>query len=94
MAHSRSAKKRVRQNLQHRAANRWRKGRIRDAVKDFLATIHQGNVEQAQTKLAGLYKLVDQIASKGTIHKNAAARYKGRLTARLNKLKAGPAKAA
>jgi small subunit ribosomal protein S20 len=88
MAHSLSAKKRVRQNLKRRAINRWRKRNVRDAVKQYLETLLHGTVEQAETQLKSLYKLLDQIAASGTIHKNAAARYKSRLTARLNARKA------
>jgi small subunit ribosomal protein S20 len=93
MAHSLSAKKRVRQNFKQRATNRWRVGKLRDAVRDLLATVQTGKVDEAKGKLPALYKLVDQIAAKESIHKNAAARYKSRLTARVNKA-AKPAVAA
>lgn len=87
MAHSRSAKKRVRQNVKRRAINRWRENRVRSAVKELLAVVVKGDQAEAQTKLRGVYKVLDQIAAKGTIHKNAAARTKARLTARVNALK-------
>ncbi len=91
MANSISAKKNIRQNATHRARNRWRLTRVRTAVKDFLATVHQGNIEEAQTKLRGLYKLLDQIAATNTIHKKTASRYKSRLTIRLNAIKTAKA---
>ena len=91
MAHSLSAKKRVRQNLKRRAVNRWRMNRIRDSVKDYRELLLHGTVEKATEQLHKLYKLLDQVAAKGTIHKNAAARYKSRLTLRLNKKKSEPA---
>jgi small subunit ribosomal protein S20 len=87
MAHSLSAKKRVRQNLTHRARNHWRIGRVKAAVKGFLASIHDGKTDEAQKQLTALYKLVDQIAATGSIHRNRAARYKSRLTTRLNAAK-------
>lgn len=93
MPNTASAKKRVRQNASRRALNRWRKDSYRTAVKDFNETILHGSVEDASTKLTKLYSLLDQTAAKGAIHKNAASRYKGRLTARLNKKKAAPASA-
>ncbi len=89
MAHTLSAKKRVRQNAARRARNRWRKDRFRSAIKQYKETILHGTAEQAETELRGIYKLLDQVAAKGTIHKNAASRYKSRLTARLNAKKAG-----
>ena len=84
MAHSVSAKKRIRQNLTHRSRNRWRKTRYRIAIKEFNETVLHGTVEDAQTQLSGLYKILDQVASTGTIHRNTASRYKSRLAARLN----------
>lgn len=92
MAHSLSAKKRVRQNAKHRARNRWRKKDYRELVKDYQETLLHGTVEQATTKLKAIYKEIDQISAKGTFHKNTASRYKSRLAARLSaKQKAGSA---
>ena len=89
MAHSLSAKKRIRQNETRRARNRWRKRQYRDAIKDFSEEVQHGSVENAEQKLQGLYKMLDQVAASGTIHKNTASRYKSRLTTRLNQRKAG-----
>lgn len=94
MPNSLSAKKRVRQNLKQRAVNRWRTARVKTAIKAFLETLHQGDLDKAQTQIQSLYKLLDQIAATKTIHKNAASRYKSRLTLRLNALKAAKTKAA
>ncbi|MBI1337168.1 MAG: 30S ribosomal protein S20 [Phycisphaera sp.] len=84
MAHSLSARKRVRQNEAHRARNRWRKNRVRNAVKQYNETILHGSAEDAQKQLRDLYKLLDQVAASGSIHKNAASRTKSRLAAKLN----------
>jgi small subunit ribosomal protein S20 len=94
MAHSLSARKRVRQNLTGRARNRWRLDRVRNAVKQLRTTIHAGKVDEAQQQLKAFYKLVDQVVAAGSVHKNAAARYKSRLTAHVNELKAKPPAAA
>lgn len=95
MAHSLSAQKRIRQNAKHRAINRWRKDRYRTAIKAFNETILHGSVEDASKQLSDLYKLLDQVASTSTMHKNTAARYKSRLAAKLNSKKtAAPAPAA
>ena len=83
MAHSLSAKKRIRQNETHRARNRWRKRNFREAIKEYHETILHGTVDTAEAQLSSLYKLLDQTAAKGTIHKNTASRYKSRLSARL-----------
>lgn len=88
MAHSLSAKKRIRQNVKRRALNRWRKRSYREAIREYHETILHGSVEDAQGQLTGLYKLLDQVSAKGAIHKKTASRYKSRLATRLNKKKA------
>jgi len=89
MAHSTSARKRVRQNLTHRARNRWRKDRVRTAVKAYREAILHGSVEDCEKQLKGLYKLLDQVASTAAMHRNTASRQKSRLAAKLNEKKAG-----
>ena len=91
MAASKSAKKRIVQNANRRAQNRWRKRAFRTAVKEYDELILHGSVEDATTKLQSLYKLVDRTAAKGAIHRNAAARYKSRLTGKLNTKKTASA---
>ena len=88
MAHSLSAKKRIRQNATRRALNRWRKTQFRTAIKEYKETLLHGSVTDAETQLKGLYKMLDQVSAKGTIHKNTASRYKSRLTTQLNAKKA------
>lgn len=84
MAHSLSAKKRVRQNLKQRARNRARKVAIKESVKAFTAAVTAGNVDKAQTELKTVVQRLDRVAVKGTIHKNAAARKRSRLQKKLN----------
>ena len=88
MAHSLSAKKRVRQNLKARARNRARKEVIKDQTKAFTAAAGSGDLAKAETELRQLTRRLDKVAAKGTIHKNTAARRRSRLTKRLNALKA------
>ena len=86
MAHSLSAKKRNRQNLKRRSRNRWRKGQVKEAVREFNEALHSGDKAKAAEQLRVVYKRLDQGAAKGTIHKNAAARRKSRLTRQLNEV--------
>ena len=88
MAHSLSAKKRVRQNLKRRARNRARKDQIKDSVKGFTAAITSGKFDVAATELKKVVQKLDRVAGKGTIHKNTAARKRSRLTKRLNAARA------
>ena len=91
MAHSLSAKKRVRQNLKHRARNRARKQAIRSEVKTFITTLGAGDMKKAEEALSKAVAVMDRVAVKGTIHKNAASRRRSRLTKRLNAARAAAA---
>lgn len=88
MAHSLSAQKRIRQNEKRNHLNRWRKARIKNAVKAFEEALHSGDKAKAEEtyKIASI--ALDKVASKGTIHKKTASRKKSRLAARLNAIEA------
>lgn len=88
MAHSLSAKKRIRQNDKRRARNRARKDVLKTELKSFNALVTAGSVDKATEQLNTVVQKLDRIASKNTIHKNTAARKRSRLTKRLNAMKA------
>ena len=83
MAHSLSAKKRIRQNIKRKARNKWRKTTMREAVKEFMDKVAHGSVEDATKAFRVASRLIDRTAQVGTIHKNQAARRKSRLASRL-----------
>ncbi len=89
MAHSRTAKKRIRQNIAARSLNRWRLVNLRNAMKEFNESMLHGSNEQAAESYKKVAQVLDRTASKGVIHKNQAARRKSRLSARLKAKKAG-----
>jgi len=82
MAHSVSARKRVRQNATHRARNRWRLRTMREAIKTFELKLSSGDKAAAQDALRSVCSVIDKTAQKGVIHKSQAARRKSRLTAK------------
>lgn len=84
MAHSLSAKKRVRQNAKRRGRNRWRKEQVRQAVREFNEALRAGDAAKAAEQLKVVYKRLDRVAAQGTIHKNTAARKKSRLARKLH----------
>jgi small subunit ribosomal protein S20 len=92
MAHSLSAKKRIRQNAKRNARNRWRLRTLRVAIRDFLNKLTPGQVSEAKSSFQALQKLIDRSAAKGVIHKNNAARRKSRLNKRLKERAKAPAK--
>lgn len=83
MAHSLSARKRVRQNTKLRALNRWRLRSMRAAIKDFNDKILHGSKAEATEAFKACIKSIDRSAQRGVIHGNQAARRKSRLNARL-----------
>ena len=89
MPNTESAKKRVRQTAKRNARNLWRKRRIKDASGDFLKAVASGDAAAAEKAMRSAAKTLDKIAAKGTIHKNAAARRKSRMAAKLASLKKG-----
>ncbi|MBN1973728.1 MAG: 30S ribosomal protein S20 [Sedimentisphaerales bacterium] len=88
MAHSLSAKKRVRQNIKHRIVNHARKSQVKTQIKHFEEVLDSGDVAAASEQFRLLTKKLDQTASTSTMHKKTAARKKSRLARKLNQLKA------
>ena len=87
MAHSLSAKKRVRQTERKKRINRARKSRLKTQIKRFEKVLAEGNVEAASEQYRLIVKKLDKVAGSGTMHKNTAARKKSRLAKKLNSLK-------
>lgn len=88
MAHSLSAKKRVRQNAKKRVINRGRKSQIKTQIKRFDAAVESGDVEAASEQYRLVSQKLDKTAATSTMHKKTAARKKSRLAKQLNSLKA------
>ena len=78
-----SALKAHKQSLNNRERNRQFRSRLRGALKSIRAAIDGNDLPAAKTALKGTISLIDKMASKGVIHRNAAGRYKSRLTTRL-----------
>jgi small subunit ribosomal protein S20 len=89
VAHSLSAKKRVRQNLKRRAHNRARKTQIKDQIKSFMAALGASALDKAKEELRKTVQRLDKVAAKGTIHRKTASRKRSRLTRKLNAASAG-----
>ncbi|MEN3331539.1 MAG: small subunit ribosomal protein [Blastocatellia bacterium] len=88
MANHKSAEKRIRQNERRNEVNRRNRSSLRTQVKALRAAIAAGDQEQARTALNETVSLIDKSIQKGVLHRNAAARYKSRLTVRVNQMSA------
>jgi small subunit ribosomal protein S20 len=86
VAHSLSAKKRIRQNTKRRAQSRGRKGQLRAVVRAFNSALQSGDASKSAETLKAAAKKLDQVAATGSIHKNTASRKKSRLQRKLNAL--------
>ena len=91
MAHSASARKRVRQAEKHRTQNASQRSAMRTEVKKVNAAILEGNLEKAQLAYRNAASALDSAADKGLIHKNKASRGKSRLNAKVKALALGNA---
>lgn len=83
MANHASALKAHRQSVKRREHNRELRGRLRTALKSIRGAIAEKDMEGARKALSSTVSLIDKMAQKGVIHKNAAGRYKSRLTRKI-----------
>ena len=83
MASHASALKAHKQSLKNREHNRQFRSRLRTALKNVRLAIDGNDKAAAKSALREVVSLIDKLAAKGVIHRNAAGRYKSRLTTRL-----------
>ena len=89
VANIKSAEKRAKQAVVRRAHNMAARSRLRTAIKTVDAAVKTGNKEDASAKLKLAMPVIDSMVNKGIIHRNAAARYKSGLNARVKTLVVG-----
>jgi small subunit ribosomal protein S20 len=78
----------MRQNERRKGINRSNRTRLRTEIKKLRAALSGGDKDTLQTALSQTISTIDKSVQKGVLHKNAAARYKSRLTARVNQTSA------
>jgi small subunit ribosomal protein S20 len=93
MPHSKSAKKRHRQSLERRDRNRAAKHELKTRVRKVVDAVEAGKLDDAQGALRTAAQKLDRAAAHKIIHRNAAARTKSRLAARIKTLKTAAPKA-
>ena len=82
---NKSALKAHRQNIKRREANRQLRSKLRTGLKRLRKSAGSNDKDDARAALGEAQSLVDKMAAKGIIHRNTAARYKSRLSARVAK---------
>ena len=88
MPNHKSAEKRVRQNEKRRDNNRSNRSRLRTSVKKLRAALTTSDAGALNQLLPETISTIDKAVQKGVLHRNAAARYKSRLTTRVNQANA------
>jgi small subunit ribosomal protein S20 len=83
MANHLSALKRARQTVKRTATNRTNTSRLRGTLRELRETIAKGDKAAAEKAYRETVSALDKGVQKGVLHKNTAARYKSRLSARV-----------
>jgi small subunit ribosomal protein S20 len=81
MANTAQARKRARQADKVRALNTSLRSRLRTAIKAVRKAVETGDKAAAQAVFQQSQSVIDSIADKKIVHKNAVARHKSRLSA-------------
>ena len=86
MAHSRSARKRVRTAVRRTEINRARRSRVRTYIKKVEAAVAAGDQSAARAALVEAQPEIMRGVTKGTMHKNTASRKISRLNAAIQRM--------
>ncbi|GIW93173.1 MAG: 30S ribosomal protein S20 [Pirellulaceae bacterium] len=93
MPTTRSAKKRLRQNVKRRMHNRAIKSTIKTYAKRVLQALAAQDIAKAEAEYREFARRIDRAATHRVLHPNAAARRKSRLQARIKAAKQAQASA-
>ena len=89
MPNTKSAQKRFRENAVHQARNRSIKRAVRTQCRKVREAVAASDPERAEVEFRLAAKHLDRAGAKNIIHRNAAARIKSRLSARIKAIKQG-----
>ena len=89
MPNTKSAEKRLRQNVARRQQNRTVKSSIRTQLRKVREALAAGNVEKSEDEFRLAAKKLDRAAVHNIIHRNRAGRIKSRLQRRITAAKQG-----
>ncbi len=86
MAHSKQAKKRIRQDERRRLRNKATASAMRTQFKKLMTQVEAGDREGAAAQLGETLSRIDKAAKRRVIHPNAAARKKGQAMRAVHRL--------
>ena len=87
MPNTKSATKRLRQNVVRRTHNRSIKRAVRTQIRKVREAVGANDAGLAETEFRLVAKKLDRAAARNIIHRNSAARLKSRLSAKIKALK-------
>ena len=87
MPSTKSAKKRLRQNIAHRDRNRAITRTVRSQCRKVREAVEAGDADLAETEFRLAVQKLDRAGSRNIIHRNAAARIKSRLSAKIKAIR-------
>ena len=90
MANIKSARKRARQAVGLRSHNVSLLSAARSAIKNVKKAIASGDQAAAAAALERSKRVIDRVAAKGALHRNAAARHKSRLAHAIKAMAGAP----
>jgi small subunit ribosomal protein S20 len=76
MAHSKQARKRIRQSEKNRLANKARMSAMKTTMKAVFAAVAAGDKAKAGSLVQNACQTIDKAAKLDVIHRNQAARHK------------------
>jgi len=88
MANHFSALKRARQTEKRTAVNRANTSQLRTSLRAMRESLSKGDKAAAEKTYRETVSALDKAIQKGVLHKNTAARYKSRLSARVKAISA------
>jgi small subunit ribosomal protein S20 len=86
MAHTISAKKRIRQTERRTLTNKARTSRIRTFVRKVEEAVRAGDKKSAEAAFKAMMPELHKGVTKGVLHKNTVARKLSRLSSRIKSL--------
>ena len=87
MPNIKSAKKRVKTISKKKEINNFFRTSMKTSIKNVEKFCIADDKKEAEKALLDVIKRIDKALAKGLIHKNTAARYKSRLTKKVNQMK-------
>ena len=88
MPNIKSSEKSMKKDAARNRRNNMRKSLLKTSLRKFQAAVAAGDPEKVREVLLQTTRIIDKSASKGVIHRNAAARRKSRLSKQYNAMAA------